>query len=253
MGKVISFSNQKGGVGKTTSAVNIAAALGKKGKRVLLIDLDSQGNATSGVGIEKHTVKLSAYDLISGSTDAKSAVITTPFKNLSIIPSSIDLAGAEIELAGNDERNTILKYAIASVKGDYDYIIIDCPPSLGALTINALCASDGVIIPMTCEYYSLEGLSGLVLTVSRIKQLYNPGLDITGILVTMYDKRLNIARQVLDEIDRYYSDKRFKTTVARNVRIAEAPSYGMPVIYYDKYSTGSFAYDKIASELIKRI
>jgi len=253
VGKIISFSNQKGGVGKTTSAVNVAASLGKKGKKILLIDLDSQGNATSGLGISRSGNRLDAYDLILGETDAKDAVISTEFKNLDMIPSSIDLAGAEIELASDSDRNMRLSESLASVRDLYDYIIIDCPPSLGAVTVNALCASDGVVIPMTCEYYSLEGLSGLTMTIRQVKNLYNSALDITGILITMYDKRLNIARQVLAEIERYYSDKLFKTTISRNVRLAEAPSYGKPVAYYDRYSLGALAYDRVAAELIKRI
>jgi len=253
VGKIISFSNQKGGVGKTTSAVNVAASLGKKGKKILLIDLDSQGNATSGLGISRSGNSLDAYDLILGETDAKDAVISTEFKNLDMIPSSIDLAGAEIELASDSDRNMRLSESLASVRDLYDYIIIDCPPSLGAVTVNALCASDGVVIPMTCEYYSLEGLSGLTMTIRQVKNLYNSALDITGILITMYDKRLNIARQVLAEIERYYSDKLFKTTISRNVRLAEAPSYGKPVAYYDRYSLGALAYDRVAAELIKRI
>ena len=253
MGKIISFSNQKGGVGKTTSAVNVAACLGKKGYKVLLIDLDSQGNATSGVGIDRSAVELSSYELLRLENAASECVMETEFKNLSVIPSSIDLAGLEIEIADDEERNSRLNKALEGVKDCYDYIIIDCPPSLGALTVNALCASDGVIIPMTCEYYSLEGLSGLVMTIRSIKKLYNPSLDVTGILITMYDKRLLIARQVLEEIEKYYSDKLFKTTIARGVRLAEAPSFGKPVIYYDKYSKGAFAYEKVASELVKRI
>ena len=253
MGKTITFSNQKGGVGKTTSAVNIAAALSKKGKSVLLIDMDSQGNATSGVGISKKAVKASSYDLLTGETSASEAVVHTEFKNLDLIPSSIDLAGADLDLSDTENRNLILKESLSAIKYEYDYIIIDCPPSLGTLAINALCASDGVIIPMTCEYYSLEGLSQLMVTIREVKRLYNPELDITGILVTMYDKRLTLAKQVLAEIDKYYSDKLFKTTIPRNIRITESPSFGKPVIYFDKYSKGSFAYEKVAAEIVKRI
>ena len=253
MGKTITFSNQKGGVGKTTSAVNIAAALSKKGKSVLLIDMDSQGNATSGVGISKKAVKASSYDLLTGETSASEAVVHTEFKNLDLIPSSIDLAGADLDLSDTENRNLILKKSLSAIKYEYDYIIIDCPPSLGTLAINALCASDGVIIPMTCEYYSLEGLSQLMVTIREVKRLYNPELDITGILVTMYDKRLTLAKQVLAEINKYYSDKLFKTTIPRNIRITESPSFGKPVIYFDKYSKGSFAYEKVAAEIVKRI
>ena len=253
MGKIISFSNQKGGVGKTTSAINIAASTAKKKNKVLLVDLDSQGNASSGVGINRKDTKLSSYDVMVGDCTAKEAIIQTKFTNLYLMPSSIDLAGAELELADEEDRNNILKNALAEIKDEFDYIFIDCSPSLGVLTINALAASDGVIIPMTAEYYSLEGLSQLVTTIKQIKKLYNPALDLTGILVTMYDKRLNLSKQVLAEIEKYYSDKLFKTTIARNVRLSEAPSFGMPVIYFDKYSKGAIAYDKVTNELLKRI
>ena len=253
LGRIIAFSNQKGGVGKTTSVVNIAAALSKKGKKVLLIDMDSQGNATSGVGISKKSVTASSYDLLSGEKSVSDTIIHTEFKNLDLIPSSIDLAGTDLDLADSENRNVILRGVLSDIKSGYDYILIDCPPSLGTLAINALCAADGVIIPMTCEYYSLEGLSQLMVTIREVKRLYNPSLDITGILITMYDKRLTLAKQVLAEIEKYYSDKLFKTMIPRNIKIAESPSFGKPVIYFDKYSKGSFAYEKVAAEIVKRI
>lgn len=252
-GKIIAFSNQKGGVGKTTSAVNVAAWLGKKGKKVLLCDLDSQGNATSGVGISKKSSEKTVYDVISGTCTAKETVIQTEFKNLWVIPSNMSLAGAEPELVDEEDRVYKLKTAIDPLREEFDYIIIDCPPSLGLLTLNALTAADGVIIPMVCEYYALEGLSQLTVTLRQVKKLYNKDLDITGILVTMYDKRLNLSKSVLEEIKKYYKDQLFKETISRNVRLCEAPSYGMPVVYYDKRSKGAASYEKIASELMKRI
>ena len=253
LGKIIAFSNQTGGVGKTTSAVNVAAWLGKKGKKVLLCDLDAQGNATSGVGISKKGTEKTIYEAILGICPALETVVQTQFKNLWVIPSNISLAGAEPELAEQEDRAFKLKTAIDPLRESFDYIIIDCPPSLGHLTVNALTAADGVIIPMVCEYYALEGLSQLSVTLRQIKKLYNPALEITGILITMYDKRLNLSRSVLEEIQKYYKDQIFKEKVSRNVRLCEAPSYGMPVLYYDKRSKGALSYEKIASELIKRI
>ena len=253
LAKIIAFSNQKGGVGKTTSAVNIAAWLGKKGKKVLLCDLDAQGNATSGVGISKKNSDKTIYEVISGICPASETVIQTEFKNLWVIPSNMSLAGAEPELVDEEDRVYKLKNAIEPLKEQFDYIILDCPPSLGLLTLNALAAADGVIIPMVCEYYALEGLSQLSVTLRQVKKLYNKDLDITGILITMYDKRLNLSKSVLEEIKKYYKDQLFKETVSRNVRLCEAPSYGQPVMYYDKHSRGAASYEKITAELIKRI
>lgn len=252
MAYIISLANQKGGVGKTTSAVNCAAAVGALGKKTLLVDLDPQGNATSGVGIQKRGVKLSSYDVVIGRAKASEAVVDTGFANLFAIPSQIALAGAEFELIDMEKRELILKNALAAISDDYDYIFIDCPPSLGILSINALAASSGVIIPMQCEFYSLEGLSQLMLSIRNVKRLYNPGLEITGILITMYNGRLNLSAQVLEEIKKYYADKLFATGIVRNVKLSEAPSYGEPIIYYDKYSKGARAYNDVAKEILER-
>ena len=253
MGKIIAFANQKGGVGKTTSAVNIAASVGILGKKVLLIDLDPQGNTTSGVGINKKNLKATSYELLINETTADKAVIKTEFKNLSVIPSNISLAGAEFDLYQLDNREYRLKEQVAQIKADYDYIFIDCPPSLGMITVNALAAADAVIIPMQCEYYALEGLSQLMLTIRKIKQLYNPELEICGILITMFNGRLILTMQVISELKKYYSDKLFKTPISRNVRLSEAPSFGTPVYYHDKSSKGSKEYLDVAKELLERI
>ena len=252
MAKIISFANQKGGVGKTTSAINIAAAIGLKGKKTLLLDCDPQGNASSGVGIRRNRIGATTYDILIGRARAEDAIIKTEYKNLSVLPSSMPLAAAELELADLEDRAFRLKNALESVKNDYDYIFIDCPPSLGMLTINALTASDGVIVPMQCEYFSLAGLTQLLSTVNQVKRLYNPDLSLTGILITMHNGRLNLSVQVLDELKKHYADKLFSTPVSRNVRLSEAPSFGMPIQYYDKYSKGSSAYDDIAAELLER-
>ncbi|MBE6611502.1 MAG: ParA family protein [Ruminococcaceae bacterium] len=252
MAYTVSLANQKGGVGKTTSAVNCAACVGALGKRVLLVDLDPQGNSTSGVGIPRKSVKVSAYDLMIGRATAKEAIVRTKFENLSVIPSHISLTGAEFELIDAEKRELLLKQALSEVDAEFDYIFIDCPPSLGILSINALTASSGVIIPMQCEFYALEGLSQLILTIRQVKKLYNPRLEITGILITMFNGRLNLSMQVLDELKKYYADKLFKTGVVRNVKLSEAPSYGEPILYYDKHSKGAQAYMDIAREIIDR-
>ncbi len=253
MGKIIAFANQKGGVGKTTSAVNIAASVGILGKSVLLIDLDPQGNTTSGVGINKKNLKSTSYELLIDEIDAAQAIVETEFKNLSVIPSNISLAGAEFDLYQLDNREYRLKKQLEAVKDNYDYIFIDCPPSLGMITVNALAAADAVIIPMQCEYYALEGLSQLMITIRKIKQLYNPGLEICGILITMFNGRLILTMQVISELKKYYSDKLFKTPVSRNVKLSEAPSFGKPVYYHDKSSKGAVEYLEVAKELIERI
>ena len=253
MGKIIAFANQKGGVGKTTSAVNIAASVGILGKSVLLIDLDPQGNTTSGVGINKKNLKSTSSELLIDEIDAAQAIVETEFKNLSVIPSNISLAGAEFDLYQLDNREYRLKKQLEAVKDNYDYIFIDCPPSLGMITVNALAAADAVIIPMQCEYYALEGLSQLMITIRKIKQLYNPELEICGILITMFNGRLILTMQVISELKKYYSDKLFKTPVSRNVKLSEAPSFGKPVYYHDKSSKGAVEYLEVAKELIERI
>ena len=253
MAQVIAFTNQKGGVGKTTSAINIASALGIMGKKTLLIDSDPQGNTSSGVGVRKSQLTSTTYDVLIGRCPASAAIQHTEFKNLDVMPSTMDLAGAEFELADIEKREKRLKNALEEITSDYDVIIIDCPPSLGMLTVNALVASDGAIIPMQCEYFSLEGLSQMMMTIKQVKRLYNPNLTLTGILVTMYNGRLNLSLQVIDEIKKYYANKLFKTTITRNVRLSEAPSYGQPIQYYDKHAKGADAYNEVAKELLERI
>ena len=254
MAKVVSFSNQKGGVGKTTSCVNIAAQIANKAnKKVLLIDMDPQGNATSGLGVSKSKVKNTIYDVIIGRSSVKDAIIKTKFKNLSVIPANIELAGAELELNELDDASDYAKISLDSIKEDYDYIFIDCPPSLGMLTVKALSISDGVVIPMQCEFYSLEGMSQLFNTVKKIRQLYNPTLQIVGILLTMYNGRLTLTSQVVAELKKYYADKLFKVPISRTVRIAEAPGYGEPICYHDPYGKGSLEYAAVAKELMLRI
>ena len=253
MAKVVSFSNQKGGVGKTTSCVNISAQIANKGKKVLMIDMDPQGNATSGLGLQKSKIKNTIYDVIIGHCNIEDAIIKTRFKNLSVVPANIELAGAEIELQELDESLNFTKIALDSVKDNYDYIFIDCPPSLGMLTVKALSVSDGVVIPMQCEFYSLEGMSQLLNTVKKIKTLYNPGLQVVGILLTMYNGRLTLTGQVVAELKKYYADKLFKVPISRTVRISEAPGYGEPICYHDPYGKGSLEYAAVAKELMLRI
>lgn len=253
MAKIIALANQKGGVGKTTSAVNIAASVGTLGKRVLLVDFDPQGNTTSGVGVSKKGVRHSVYELVIGQADPEQCVIKTQFDNLWVVPSNISLAGAEFDLYTSESREYRLKNQLVPLCDRFDYIFIDCPPSLGMLTINALAAADGVIIPMQCEYYALEGLSQLMHTIRKIKQLYNPQLEIVGILITMYNGRLILSAQVVAELKKYYADKLFSTTISRNVKLSEAPGFGTPVLYHDKFSKGAGEYLEVAKELVERI
>ena len=256
MAKIVSFSNQKGGVGKTTSCVNISAQVANKGKKVLMIDMDPQGNATSGLGISKSKIKNTIYDVIIGRCDAKDAIIKTKFKNLSVIPATIDLAGTELELYeldDLDENTNFTKIALDSIKDAYDYIFIDCPPSLGMLTVKALSVSDGIVIPMQCEFYSLEGMSQLLNTVKKIRQIYNPNLQIVGMLLTMYNGRLTLTNQVVAELRKYYSELLFKVPISRTVRLSEAPGYGEPICYHDPYGKGALEYAAVSKELMLRI
>lgn len=250
MAKTISVINQKGGVGKTTTAVNLSAAVGALGKKVLLVDIDPQGNSTSGYGINKKSITVSSYDTIINGTKASEAIINTKFKNVDILPSDMNLAGAEVEMIGMDKRESLVKLALAEVWEKYDYIFLDCPPSLGLITINSLCASDSFLVPIQCEYYALEGLAQLMATVRQIKRLYNPHIELEGILLTMYDGRLNLTNQVVDEIKKVFPQKVYKSTIPRNVRLSEAPSFGEPIMYYDKGSKGAIAYAALADEFV---
>ena len=252
MGKIIAIVNQKGGVGKTTTAVNLAAGVGIAGKKVRLVDADPQGNSTSGFGINKKQVKVTTYELLIGTGKLENAVIKTEFKNVDIVPSSMNLAAAEVDLIEMEHREAQLKMALAAARDNYDYIFIDCPPSLGLITINALNAADTVLVPIQCEYFALEGLSQLMNTVRQVKRLYNPTIEIEGIVLTMYDGRLNLTAQVVAEIKKYFADKLYKTAIPRAVRLSEAPSYGMPIQYYDKRSKGAAAYDDLTKEFIKK-
>ena len=252
MGKIIAVTNQKGGVGKTTTAVNTAAGIAKLGYKVLLIDTDPQGNATSGVGVDKRAVKYSAYSIMIDDIGVKDAILHTEFENLDVIPSSIELAAAELELADLEHREAKLKNALSAVKTEYDYIFIDCPPSLGLITTNALCASDTILVPIQPEYYALEGLSQLIATVRLVKRKYNPYLEIEGVLLTMYDGRLNLTQQVVQEVKKFFPKKVFSSVIPRGVRLSEAPSFGMPVMYFDKSCKGSVAYMELAREITEK-
>ena len=250
MGKIISVANQKGGVGKTTTTVNLSTILAKKGKKVLLIDTDPQGNATSGLGVSKD-VELSVYDILIGDTEFDETLQETAIKNLKVCPSNISLAGAEVQLVSMMSREQRLKTKLDKIKDQYDYILIDCPPSLGLVTLNAFTASDSVLIPVQCEYFALEGLGQLLNTVNLVKKHLNKNLEIDGALFTMYDARTNLSNQVVKEVKKYFENKVYKTVIPRNVRLSEAPSYGMPISLYDPKSKGAKAYEKFAKELLK--
>lgn len=252
MGKVISIANQKGGVGKTTSSINLAASLAAIEHPTLLIDADPQSNSTSGLGIEPKSVTTSIYEVMVGGVDAKDAIRKTELPHLDLIPSHINLVGAEIEMIDRPGRERILADAIRDIRDQYDTIIIDCPPSLGLLTINALTASDSVLIPVQCEYFALEGLGQLLNTIKIVRQHLNPGLEIEGVVLTMYDTRTRLSNQVADEVKRYFDDRVFNTVIARNVRLAEAPSFGKPALLYDSTSIGSKNYLALAREVIQR-
>lgn len=251
MAKTIAVVNQKGGVGKTTSTVNLAASIAAKGYNVLLVDIDPQGNATSGLGVNKRELKISSYDVLVNSMLIEKVMIKTEFDNLWVLPSSMNLAGAELELVDMTRRESKLKNSLALIKDSFDFIFLDCPPSLGLLTLNALCAADTVLVPIQCEYYALEGLSQLMATIRQVKRLYNPLIDIEGVLLTMFDGRLNLTHQVVDELKKFFPRKVYASVIPRNVKLSEAPSYGLPISYYEKNSKGALAYDSLANEFLK--
>lgn len=250
MAKIISIANQKGGVGKTTTAVNLSACIAQKGKKVLLIDIDPQGNATSGLGVEAHDNK-SVYNVIVDEENIKDTIKSTMIKKLDVCPANIDLAGAEVELVSMVSRETRLKNAIDEVRDEYDYIFIDCPPSLGLITLNAFTASNSVLVPIQCEYYALEGLSQLINTIKLVQKHLNKKLEVEGVVLTMFDSRTNLSIQVANEVEKYFGNKVFQTIIPRNIRLSEAPSHGLPITLYDKDSKGAETYKKLAKELLK--
>ena len=251
LGKIIAITNQKGGVGKTTTSVNLSACVAEAGKRTLLVDIDPQGNATSGVG-QTGAGELSVYDVLIDGAPARDAVLDTGYDGLMLLPAGIELAGAEIELVGAEARETLLKRALEAVRADYDYIFIDCPPSLGLLTLNALTAADSVLVPIQCEYYALEGVGQLMNTVKLVRMKLNPGLQVEGIVLTMFDARTNLGAQVVQEVRGHFANEVFSTLIPRNVRLSEAPSYALPIHLYDPKCSGTAAYRQLAKELIER-
>ncbi|MDK2933563.1 MAG: chromosome partitioning protein [Clostridiales bacterium] len=248
---MIAVANQKGGVGKTTTSVNLSACLAAKGKKVLVIDIDPQGNTTSGIGINKKSLKKSIYDVIINDEEMRKVIIPTNYENLHICPSNIQLAGAEIELVAIESREYCLKNAVELIKNNYDYILIDCPPSLGLLTVNAFTCADSILVPIQCEYYALEGLSQLTNTIKQVKKYLNSSLEIEGVLLTMFDARTNLAIQVVEEVKKYFPKKVYKTVIPRNIRLSEAPSFGQPIIEYDPRSRGAECYTELADEVIQ--
>ena len=252
MGKIIAVANQKGGVGKTTSVINICASIASRGYRVLIVDMDPQGNATSGCGVSKRKVERSVYDAMADPTVAPRSVLYTATENLFILPSSVDLAGAEIEMVEVEGREYLLKKALAGIRASFDYLFIDCPPSLGMLTLNALNAADSVFIPIQCEYFALEGISQLSNTVKLVRRRFNPDLAIEGVLLTMYDGRLNLSVQAAEEIRKFYGNELYHTAIPRNVRVSEAPSHGLSIFQYDRFCKGAAAYEAVATEFLQR-
>lgn len=252
MERIIAVANQKGGVGKTTTAINLSSCLSALGKKVLAIDMDPQGNMTSGLGVDKDEVEYTVYDLILGETDIQNAIVKDVIENLDVLPTNIDLAAAEIELIGVDEKEFIIKKAVEGVKDNYDFIVIDCPPSLSMLTINAMTTANSVLVPIQCEYYALEGLSQLIHTIELVKERLNPDLNIEGVVFTMYDARTNLSLQVVENVKDNLNQNIYKTIIPRNIRLAEAPSYGMPINVYDPKSAGAESYMQLADEVIHR-